>query len=113
MRMIHVLLLAFVVLGAATAARAQGPQPTMVGMPEYGVTLSGSPENPVIENRSGKTIIGYRVGFANSNYETRTIYQITPNSRMPMGIPDGVSVYPAGATPVNPSAPYADCDAAC
>jgi len=27
------------------------------GLPKYGVTLSGSPENPVIENRSGRAII--------------------------------------------------------
>jgi len=26
------------------------------GLPEYGVTLSGSPQNPVIENRSSRTV---------------------------------------------------------
>ena len=27
------------------------------GLPEYGVLLTGSPENPVIENRSGRTVL--------------------------------------------------------
>ena len=29
------------------------------GLPEYGVTLSGSPEDSVIENHRGGVIIGY------------------------------------------------------
>ena len=37
------------------------------GLPQYGVTLSGSPENPVIENHSGRTVIGYVVETADAN----------------------------------------------
>jgi hypothetical protein len=54
MRTIHVVLLVFVVLGAATTARALEEQQVIVGMPEYGVALSGTPEGPVIENHSGR-----------------------------------------------------------
>ena len=55
MRTIHVVLLGFVALGAF---RAQGSQPALVGIPEYGVLLTGSPEVPMIANHSGRTIIG-------------------------------------------------------
>ena len=37
------------------------------GLPQYGVTLSGSPENPVIENHSGRMVIGYVVDTADAN----------------------------------------------
>jgi hypothetical protein len=46
-------------LGAALPIRAQGEQPALVGLPEYGVLLTGSPEVPVIVNHSGRTIIGF------------------------------------------------------
>ena len=48
MRTIHAVLLTTVVLATALTVRAQGEQPVMVGMPEYGVTLGGTPEHPVI-----------------------------------------------------------------
>ena len=37
------------------------------GLPKYGVTLSGSPENPVIENRSCKN--GHRLCVQDSGSE--------------------------------------------
>jgi hypothetical protein len=37
------------------------------GLPKYGVTLSGSPENPIIENRSGRAVIGYRLKTVDQN----------------------------------------------
>jgi hypothetical protein len=58
MRTIHVVLVTTVVLGEAVTIRAPREQPAMVGMPEYSVTLSGTPEHPVIENHSGRAIIG-------------------------------------------------------
>ena len=48
-------------LAAASALRAQGQQQTLVGMPEYGVLLTGSPEVPVIVNHSGRAIIGFNL----------------------------------------------------
>ena len=54
-------------LAAAPALRAQEPQPAMVGMPEYGVSLGGTPEHPVIENHSGRVIIGYNIETADAN----------------------------------------------
>ena len=54
---VSVLLLAFwaaVVLGQN--------EPALVGLPEHGVTLSGSAEHPEIANNSGKTILA--CGFA-------------------------------------------------
>jgi hypothetical protein len=41
-----------VFLALSLAATAQ-----MVGLPEYGITLSGSMEDPVLTNHSGKTIV--------------------------------------------------------
>jgi hypothetical protein len=46
-------------LGAALPIQAQGGQPALVGLPEYGVLLTGSPEVPVIVNHSGRAIIGF------------------------------------------------------
>lgn len=48
-------------LGAALTMRGQGEQPRLVGLPQYGVTLSGSPEVPVIVNHTGRTIIGFNM----------------------------------------------------
>jgi hypothetical protein len=39
----------------------------MIGLPEYSVTLSGSPENPIITNLSGRTIIGYVLKSGDKN----------------------------------------------
>lgn len=46
-------------LGAALPIQAQEGQPALVGLPEYGVLLTGSPEVPVIVNHSGRAIIGF------------------------------------------------------
>lgn len=63
----------------ATCARAQ----SLVGLPELGVTLSGSPSNPIIENHASQAIIGHvlRVFYANSaipanaaNFKARDIW---------------------------------------
>lgn len=65
MRRIHAMLptaVAFL-LGAALTVRAQGEQPPLVGLPEYGVELEGTAEVPIIVNHSGKTIIGSVVQF--------------------------------------------------
>jgi hypothetical protein len=37
------------------------------GMPEYGVTLSVSLEEPILENHSGRVVIGYDMKLANAN----------------------------------------------
>jgi hypothetical protein len=36
------------------------------GLPKYGVTLSGSPLNPAIENHSGRTVIADVTDFDSS-----------------------------------------------
>jgi hypothetical protein len=73
--------------------------------PEYGVTLSGSPENPVIENRSGKTVIAYVFVTATRNGYTSLDQPLLATSMQPAGIPDGGSPYARGAMPVNPPGP--------
>jgi hypothetical protein len=64
MRMIGVL---FTILASAMAIRAQVEQPALQGLPAYGVSLSGSLENPGIENHSGRVVIGYDVKFSDAN----------------------------------------------
>jgi hypothetical protein len=106
MRTIHAALPAAVafLLGAALTVRAQGQQPAIVGMPEYGVTLSGSPEDPVIENHSGKVIIGYNIETADANGRlVGGIGQIIAPSVLPAGLPDGKSLYAVGNFPVDPN----------
>jgi hypothetical protein len=51
----------FLALLAVTcfALVAWGQQTALVGLPEYGVTLTGTAQNPTILNNSGKTIIGH------------------------------------------------------
>jgi hypothetical protein len=66
--------------------------------PEYGVTLSGSPENPIIENRSGKTVIGYVV--------MPGAPQLLALSVAPSGLHDGGSLFAKGAVPVNSTSRY-------
>jgi hypothetical protein len=86
---------------------AQAEQPSLQELPpEYGVTLSGSPENPVVENHSGKTVIGYDVKLADVNGRGMILSaQIMALSVQPAGIPDGGSLYVKGAVPVNSTVP--------
>jgi hypothetical protein len=58
MRIIGVLL-TIGVLSGAMAIRAQVEQPALQGLPQYGVTLTGTLENPIIGNHSGRVVIGY------------------------------------------------------
>jgi hypothetical protein len=37
------------------------------GLPAYGVILSGSPENPMLEHHSGRVVIPYDVRFSDAN----------------------------------------------
>jgi hypothetical protein len=46
-----------------SVGQAQTGNPAMVGLPEYSVELSGTSENPIITNHSGKTVIGYVLKF--------------------------------------------------
>jgi hypothetical protein len=75
-----------------TPAQAEQPVPQELP-PEYGVTLNGSPENPIIENRSGKTVIGYVV--------MPGAPQLLALSVPPSGLHDADSLYANGAVPVN------------
>ena len=76
---------------------------TLQGLPEYGVTLSGTHQNPVIENRSGRTVIAY-VLIAAGQDGGGPVYQILLATTMqPAGIPDGGSLYAIGSRPVNPT----------
>jgi hypothetical protein len=103
---IHVVLpkAAAFLFGVALTLQAQAPQPAMVGMPEYGVTLSGSPEDPVIENHSGRVIIGYNIETADANGRlVGGIGQIIAPSVLPAGLPDGKSLYAMGNAPVDPN----------
>jgi hypothetical protein len=103
MRMIGVL---FTILGSAMAIRAQVEQPALQGLPAYGVALSGSPENPVIENHSGRVVIGYHVKLTDANGRVAGLpAQVMADSMLPEGIPDGSSVYAKGALPINPTVP--------
>ena len=74
----------------------------LVGLPEHGVLLTGSPENPVIENRSGRTVIGYVCTTEDQNGYTSLEQPLLATSMQPGGIPDGVSLYARGAMPINP-----------
>jgi hypothetical protein len=58
MRMIRLVRRRFMplLLGAFPALRAQGQQPALVGLPEHGVLLTGSPQNP--ETRQPSALIG-------------------------------------------------------
>jgi hypothetical protein len=67
------------------------------GLPEHAVLLTGSPENPVIENHSGRAVIGYVLRPRN--------HMLLAFSAQPAGIPDGGSLYAIGAIPVNQPGP--------
>ena len=75
------------------AVWAQAEQDVMVGMPQYGVTLSGTPDDPVLENHSGKVIIGY--GMAGGGG------QILAHSALPAGLANGRSMYTEGSYPTD------------
>jgi hypothetical protein len=81
--------------------------PALLGLPQYGVTLSGSPKNPVVENHSGKTVIGYVVKTADQNGQGTVNQQLLTLSVQPQGTPDGGAVYVNGAVPVNSPGPMA------
>jgi hypothetical protein len=72
------------------------------GLPQYGVTLSGSPADPVVENHSGRVVISYDIKFADSSGPASRLNQILAPSLLPAGIPDGGSVYAMGNAPVSP-----------
>jgi hypothetical protein len=74
---------------------------TLEGLPEYGVTLSGTPENPIIENNSGRAVIGYRLMRAAQNGHGPAPLTLLAFSGQPTGIPDGGAVYAKGNVPVN------------
>lgn len=98
---------------------------TMVGLPEHGVTLSGSPAIPVLENHSAKAIIAQmlRVYYANEsvpinfgNLRDRELWR-----GMPASVPSGTTDKPFqvfvdhppairlhGTTPENPTAVVLD-----
>jgi hypothetical protein len=73
----------------------------LVGLPEYGVTLSGSPENSVIENRSGKTVIAYVLKTADQDGRGPVHGILLATSGQPAGIPNGGAIYFHGNVPVN------------
>ena len=55
------LLLTFLALGLAATAQM------LVGLPQYGITLNGSPKNLILENHSGKTIIATMASMIHAN----------------------------------------------
>jgi hypothetical protein len=74
------------------------------GLPQYGVTLSGTPENPVIENRSGKTVIAYVVVIPEQG-GSMSVHQILLTIHMPDGLPDGGLLRVHGNVHLNPAVP--------
>jgi hypothetical protein len=86
MRMIGVLF-TIGVLSGAMAIRAQVEQPALQGLPQYGVTLTGTLENPVIENHSGRVVIGYDMRFSDANGRGMALAaQVLATSIQPAGI---------------------------
>jgi hypothetical protein len=67
--------------------------------PEYGVTLTGSATNPIVENHSGKAVIGFVVKQADQNGHGPVHQQLLTLSVQPAGIPDSGAVYAKGAVP--------------
>jgi hypothetical protein len=105
MRMTHGVLFTAGVLSGAMAIRAQEQQPALQGLPQYGVTLTGTLENPVLENHSGRVVICYDVKFSDANGLGMTQNLVMAISGPAAGIPDGGSVYVKGALPINPTVP--------
>jgi TPR repeat/Tetratricopeptide repeat len=70
------------------------------------VTLTGTAENPVLENHSGRVVIGYDVKLADANGRGMILSgQVMATSVLPEGIPDGGAIYARGMVPVNSTAP--------
>jgi hypothetical protein len=63
--------------------------PALVGLPQHGVTLAGSPKNPVVKNHSGKAMIGYVVKTGDQNGQGTVNQQLLTLSVQPQGTPDG------------------------
>ena len=83
-----------------------GQVSSLVGLPQYGVTLSGTPENPIIENHSGRVVIGYDMELSEATGPRMILSaQILAPSMLPAGIPDGEAVYAQGNVPVNSNIP--------
>jgi hypothetical protein len=84
-------------------ALAWGQQPALVGLPEHGVELTGTAQNPTIVNNSGKTIIGhvlcleYASGGCNCvrNLNTHSLRLNVPA----LGLPD-IGIPPGGTKPL-------------
>ena len=97
----------------------RGPNASLVGLPEYGVTLRGTVEEPTIVNGSGRTIIGHVLHFEYPegggywrDLKTRGLRLDMKN--LSAGIPPGgtenpLSAVPGGPAPVrvHPAAPKA------
>ena len=92
MRMIRAVPLTAVVLWTALTVRAQGEQSALVGLPEYGVTLGGSLEDPILENHSGRVVIGYDMKLWTAAGPGLILPQIMAHSVLPAGIPDGGAI---------------------
>jgi hypothetical protein len=88
-------------LGAFPALRARGQKPALAGLPEHGVLLTGTPDNPVIENRSGRAVIAYTLKKADQNGHGMNPPVLLTFSGQPAGIPDGGPVYSHGNVPVS------------
>jgi hypothetical protein len=80
------------VLSGAMAIRAQVEQPALQGLPQYGVTLTGTLENAVLENHSGRVVIGCGMRLADANGRSAVTRQLMAQTfLLPAGIPDGSS----------------------
>jgi hypothetical protein len=73
----------------------------LAGLPEHGVLLTGTPENPVIENRSGRAVIAYRLKKAGQSGHGPAPFTLLAFSGQPAGIPDGGAVFVHGNVPIN------------
>jgi hypothetical protein len=73
-------------------------------LPEYGVLLTGTLENPVIENHSGRTVIAYTVVIPEQD-GSMSVHQILLTIHMPDGLPDGGLLRVYGNVLVNPAGP--------
>ena len=92
--------------GGGAGFSPQREQPALQGLPQYGVTLSGSPADPVIENHSGRVVIGYDMKLVDANDRGMILSaQIMAPSVLPAGIPDGGALYVHGNVPVNSNIP--------
>jgi hypothetical protein len=88
---------------------AWGQQPALVGLPEYGVTLTGTVQNPVIVNNSGRTIIGhvlclgYASGGAQCRRDLNTRGLRLNRKNVSAGIPPGGTESPMSPLPNSPA----------